>query len=72
MKVAIYARVSTDGQRMDAQLAELRNVAKKRGWEIVQKYTDEGISGTTGRDQRPALDAMQKATTRGECCCSSD
>ena len=72
MKVAIYARVSTDEQSVDAQLAELRNVAKKRGWEIVQEYTDEGISGTTGRDQRPALDAMLKAATRGACCCSSD
>ncbi len=72
MKVAIYARVSTDGQSVDAQLAELRNVAEKRGWEIVQEYTDVGISGTTGRDQRPALDPMLKAATRGECCCSSD
>ncbi len=72
MKVTIYARVSTDEQSVDAQLAELRNVAKKRGWEIVQEYTDEGISRTTGRDQRPAPDAMPKAAKRGACCCSSD
>ncbi len=66
MKVAIYARVSTDGQSVNAQLADLRETAERRGWEIVQEYTDKGISGATGRDQRPALDAMLKAATRRE------
>ena len=66
MRVAIYARVSTDGQSVNAQLAELRDVANRRGWEIMQEYTDKGISGAKGRDQRPALDAMLKAATRGE------
>ena len=65
-RVAIYARVSTDGQSVKAQLAELREVADRRGWEIVHEYTDKGISGAKGRDQRPALDAMLKAATRGE------
>ncbi len=67
MRVALYGRVSTDGQSVNAQLAELREVAERRGWEIVHEYTDKGISGAKGRDQRPALDAMLKATTRGEC-----
>jgi DNA invertase Pin-like site-specific DNA recombinase len=66
MKVAIYARVSTDGQSVNAQLAELREVADRRGWDIVQEFTDKGISGAKGRDQRPALDAMLKGATRGE------
>jgi len=66
MKVAIYARVSTDGQSVNAQLADLRETAERRGWEIMQEYTDKGISGAKGRDQRPALDAMLKAATRGE------
>ena len=66
MRVAIYARVSTDGQSVSAQLAELRGVAGRRGWEIVQEYTDKGISGAKGRDQRPALDAMLKAATRAD------
>jgi DNA invertase Pin-like site-specific DNA recombinase len=65
-RVAIYVRVSTDGQSVDAQLRELREVSYRRGWEIVQEYTDEGISGAKGRDQRPALDAMLKAAMRGE------
>jgi DNA invertase Pin-like site-specific DNA recombinase len=66
MRLAIYARVSTDGQSVNAQLAELREVADRRGWEIVHEYTDKSISGAKGRDQRPALDAMLKAATRGE------
>lgn len=66
MKVAIYARVSTDGQSVNAQVAELREVAERRGWVIVQEHIDKGISGAKGRDQRPALDAMLKAATRGE------
>ncbi len=66
MRVAIYARVSTDGQSVSAQHAELREVADRRGWEIAQEYADKGISGAKGRDQRPALDAMLKAATRGE------
>jgi DNA invertase Pin-like site-specific DNA recombinase len=66
MKVAIYARVSTDGQSVNAQLAELREVAERRGWEVVNEYTDKGISGAKGRDQRPALDSMLKAATRRE------
>jgi DNA invertase Pin-like site-specific DNA recombinase len=66
MKIAVYARVSTDGQSVNAQLAELRDVAERRGWKIVQEFVDSGISGAKGRDQRPALDAMLKAATRGD------
>jgi DNA invertase Pin-like site-specific DNA recombinase len=66
MRVAIYARVSTDGQSVNSQLAELREVATRRGWTVVQEFTDKGISGAKGRDGRPALDAMLKAATRRE------
>ncbi len=66
MKVAIYARVSTDGQSVNAQLADLREAAERRGWEIVHEYADKGISGAKGRDKRPGLDAMLKGATRGE------
>ena len=66
MKVAIYTRVSTDGQSVNAQLADLRETAERRGWEVVHEYTDKGVSGAKGRDQRPGLDAMLKAATRRE------
>jgi DNA invertase Pin-like site-specific DNA recombinase len=48
MKVALYARVSTDGQSVNAQLAELRDVADRRDWQVVGEFVDEGISGAKG------------------------
>lgn len=66
MRIAIYARVSTDGQSVNAQLVALRQVAEQRGWEVVKEYNDQGISGAKGRDQRPALDALLKDAIRGE------
>jgi DNA invertase Pin-like site-specific DNA recombinase len=64
-KVAIYARVSTDSQSSENQLMELRAVAKQRGWDIVEEYIDEAISGAKGRDKRPAFDKLQKDAVRG-------
>ena len=51
-KVVIYARVSTDEQTPDAQLRDLREYCRNRGWEVVQEYVDQGISGS--KDSRPA------------------
>jgi len=47
MKVAIYARVSTDdkGQDVENQLVILRDWAKNLGYDEVVEYKDEGISG---------------------------
>jgi DNA invertase Pin-like site-specific DNA recombinase len=55
---AIYVRVSTDGQTVENQVQELRQIAERRGWEIVETYSDAGISGAKGRDKRPGLDRM--------------
>ncbi|WP_200177388.1 recombinase family protein, partial [Ectothiorhodospira shaposhnikovii] len=63
-RVAIYARVSTDGQTTENQIMELRAVAERNGWNVVEEYRDHGISGAKGRDQRPALDRLMKATVR--------
>jgi DNA invertase Pin-like site-specific DNA recombinase len=65
-RVAIYARVSTDEQTTDKQLRELRQVAERNGWQIVQEFIDQGISGAKGREQRPAFDALWKGATRRE------
>lgn len=65
-RVAIYGRVSTDGQTVDNQLRELRMVAERNGWQIVQEFVDKGISGAKGREQRPAFDALWKGATRRE------
>lgn len=65
-RVAIYTRVSTDGQTVENQLRELQAVADRLGWTVVAIYRDEGISGTKGRDQRPGFDQMLKGVTRKE------
>lgn len=56
MRVALYARVSTDDQSCDMQLRELREYAAQAKLEIVHEYVDQGVSGATVK--RPALDAM--------------
>jgi len=57
-RAAIYVRVSTDKQTIDNQVAALRQIAERRGWEVVEQYHDAGISGARGRDGRPCLDQM--------------
>ena len=50
MKVAIYARYSSDNQR-DASIADqlrvCREFATREGWTVVQEFTDHAISGAT-------------------------
>jgi DNA invertase Pin-like site-specific DNA recombinase len=63
-KVALYSRVSTDRQTTENQLIELRAVADRHGWVIVDEYIDQGISGAKGRDQRPEFDRLLKDASR--------
>lgn len=65
-RVAIYARVSTDGQTVENQLRELRAVAKKEGWIVVQEFIDKGISGAKGIEDRPGFKALHRGITRRE------
>jgi len=48
--------VSTDGQTVENQVRELRDVAERHGWRVVEMFDDNGISGSKGRDQRPSID----------------
>jgi DNA invertase Pin-like site-specific DNA recombinase len=63
-RAAIYVRVSTDKQTIDNQVTALRQIAERRGWEVVDQYSDAGISGAKGRDGRPGLDQMLKDAQR--------
>ena len=63
-RAALYVRVSTDEQTVESQLAQLRQVAERRGWTVVAEHKDEGISGSKGRDKRPGLDAMLNDASR--------
>lgn len=63
VRVALYARVSTlNNQDPEMQLSELRDYAGHRGWQIVQEYTDEGVSGC--RESRPALNRLMADACR--------
>ena len=58
MRVAIYARVSTNGHGQDVgmQTRELEQFTAARGWNLVDSYLDIGISGA--KDKRPQLDRL--------------
>lgn len=59
-RVALYARESIGGQTVENQLRELHAAARRQGWNIVETFTDHGVSGAKGRDKRPAYDALCK------------
>src|SRR6478752_3690669 len=63
-RAALYVRVSTDTQTVENQKRELRQVAGRRGWDVVEVYSDAGISGAKGRNGRPGLDSMLKDANR--------
>ena len=62
--VAIYTRVSTDHQTTQNQERELREIAERMGWTVVEVYKDQGVSGAKGRNGRPAFDALCKDAAR--------
>jgi DNA invertase Pin-like site-specific DNA recombinase len=62
-QVALYARVSTlNNQDPEMQLAELREYAGHRGWQIVEEFTDQGVSGC--KESRPALNRLMSDACR--------
>jgi site-specific DNA recombinase len=59
MKVALYARYSSENQRdasITDQLRICRAHADKQGWQIVEEYTDHAISGASLL--RPGIQAL--------------
>ncbi len=56
-RVAIYARVSTDGQDESMQLTALRQMVTQRAWELKAEYVDHGVSS---RDVRPQLEKLMR------------
>ena len=59
MKVALYARYSSDAQR-DASIADQLRIcrahAERQGWHIVEEYTDHAVSGASLL--RPGIQAL--------------
>ncbi len=63
MKVALYARVSTESQDPEIQLVALPAHAAQRRWQVVEEFVDRGVSGI--KERRPALDRLMKAAWAG-------
>lgn len=61
LRVALYARVSTEeqreGQTIDSQVSELERFARQKYWRIVGTYKDEAWSGALLA--RPELDRLR-------------
>jgi DNA invertase Pin-like site-specific DNA recombinase len=66
VRAVIYARVSTSSQSTENQLLELKQAAARMGWTVVKELTDDGISGSMGREQRPAFDQLFRMVQRKE------
>ena len=67
MKLAIYARFSSDLQSNDSiddQIAVCRRWAERNGHEVVATFEDRAISGT--KRARPGLQAMLDEVERGK------
>ena len=66
MKVALYARYSSDNQR-DASIADqlrvCREFAARQGWTVVEEFTDHAISGATLL--RSGLQALMRDALNG-------
>jgi DNA invertase Pin-like site-specific DNA recombinase len=65
LRVALYARCSTDEDRQEAlnQLLKLRESCEGYGWQVVREYVDYE-SGRKGRDKRRDFDTMLEAAGR--------
>ena len=56
MKVAIYARVSTEDQQTDTQIQLCRDNCERLGHEVYKLYVDNAISGA--KTSRPSFNLM--------------
>ena len=63
-KIVIYGRVSTNDQTTENQLIKLKEIISTNGWDLIDVYVDEGISGSKGRDKRPQFDRLCKDMVR--------
>ena len=69
MRVAVYARYSSEGQReasVDDQFRNCQRYAEREGWEVAARYHDKGISGRKNEDVRAGFKAMIEAARAGQ------
>lgn len=71
MAAISYTRVSSDkqaesGAGIAAQAAAIKSYAKQAGLDLVESYSDDGISGAAGIEGRPGLAAAIGRLRRGD------
>ena len=71
MRFVTYLRVSTDeqadsGAGLDGQLDACQRLADRTGGALVGPFSDEGVSGAKGLDDRPQLLAAIAELSRGD------
>jgi len=70
LRVAAYCRVSSDSKdQLHSYAAQIRNyteeIAQHDGWELVDVYADEGLTGTR-MDQRDDFNRMMRDCRKGK------
>lgn len=61
LRCCLYTRVSTDLQKNDSQLFDLRRYAEQRDFQIVEEFSD---TASGAKDSRPALNMMMDAARK--------
>ena len=64
-RCVIYSRVSTSGQEVENQIKLLREIAKRKGYELVEVISDV-MSGAKGRKDREGFDRLIKGSIKKE------
>ena len=67
MRATQYLRVNTaNGWTTENQRLELKAVASRNGWQVLETCEDADVSDAKGREKRPAFDRMLSAAVRRE------
>lgn len=62
-RAARYVRVSRTEQKLSLQLDETAELIRRRGWSLVDTFTDQGVSGA--KRQRTELNRLLDQARRG-------
>lgn len=71
IRVGLYERVSTDeqalrGYSIEAQIQNLEDFCKDKGYKIVDHYTDAGVSGGKAAFRRPEMSRLLEDVEAGK------
>lgn len=67
IRAVAYVRISTlvHGQSLQNQIVPIRSFAEARGYELIEVFQDEGISGAKAKERRPGLERLCRAVNEG-------